>query len=269
MRTAIVVILAAVFGGIVGALIARAQLTPQVTSLQRENKLLEQESIGTLQELSVAAERVAWLEAELADLRQLPSRAARSRGGGYNTASSPQPAPTDAAEGMPTDADSGTPRMGQLNAFEESPPPPPGWEQPEEDQVPLATLERRRHARDILIDEMQMSDDPVEQDRLANIHNHLRDIRDMFQEMRNAPDAETQQTYSDAIRQARYNLKTLVEDQQSDLMRRELQESGIEDPAQQREIIERLRDVQQSPFYREPMFVWGAAPPDPESAPGE
>lgn len=268
MRTAIVVILAAVFGGIVGALIARAQLNPTVVTLQRENKQLEQESISTLQELSVAAERVAWLEAELADLRQRPARASRS-GGGYDAAPLPGVASREPSGGVPEEVDSGSPRMGQVNVYEESPPPPPGWEQPEDEQIPLATLERRRHAQDILIDEMQMSDDPVEQDRLANIHNHLRDIRDMFQEMRNAPDAETQQAYADAIRQARYNLKTLVEDQQSDLMRRELQESGIEDPAQQREIIERLRDVQQSPFYREPMFVWGAAPPDPEPAPEE
>jgi hypothetical protein len=266
MRIAIVVVLAAVFGGIVGALVARAQLAPELAALKRDNKQLEQESVGALQELSVAAERVAWLEAELADMR----RTAPAR---LDTARRPA-APAPAQPGADPEASAGQsagpaqPRLGQTNVYEESAPPPPGWEE-EEEAIPQATLERRRHAQDILLDELELSNDPLEQDRIANIHNHLRDIRDMFQEMRNAPDVETQQAYSQAIRQARHNLKTLVDDQRADLMRRELEASGITDQAQQREIIQRLGQVQENPFYSEPMFVWGAAPPDPEPLPQE
>jgi len=134
----------------------------------------------------------------------------------------------------------------------------------EANQRPLVQLERLK-MEEYLAQAIEESTDPFQRELIGTISGQLESVRDLYAGLRDATTIEERQGYLDQIAASRTHLRGLVHEQQAELMRREMEDAGVTDPARQEQLIESFSTLQKSPWWTEPMFVWGMAPdPPPE-----
>jgi hypothetical protein len=259
MRIAIVIVVAVAMGALFGALAARSRMAPllEMASADRDTARREHERISS--ELVFAAERLQWLSVENEALRDQVS--ALQQGAGLPTR--PPAAADNPASSAAVTAPGTAPRTdtGQLDTSGEGG-ADSGDTRPEvtPEQVSEATYEmKRQHINDFLLQEAEQAADPNERERLAALHERQRLVRDAYRQLQDAKTDEEKERLLTAVVQARTDMKHLVEDQRNDLIRRSLEQAGVSDTMQQRQIIESVTTLQQNPYWTEPMMIWGAA----------
>ncbi len=259
MRAIIALIVAVAFGAVLGALIIRAQMNPKLVEITSQHAQLEQEKNRLTEELSFASERMQWVEKENASLRGQIQ--ALSTGQMAPSGNPEEQIPNDSA--APEDSSAG----GSASAY--IPPDPSETEKPlsPQDQK-LATAEQqmayaeRQLLDSVLVDDMEASTDPAEKARLQNVMDHRKLVRDLYRDLRDAATPEERQTVLDTILKARSNLKELVKNQQDEMMRQAIESADESTEEGKRALIDHLQEIQKSPYFTDPLFVWGMAAPD-------
>ena len=264
MRTTIVVIVAVAIGAVLGILFGRAQTTPKLVAMADDLAKMRTNQERVEADLAFASERMNWLKAEnqalneqvvalqrskglaategeahLLEVASGPSDGAVSTTSGTGRHSSSEGAYTDGADG--TSNASGA--QGEPNPLESK-------------QRALVQLERKR-IEDFLAEQMEAANDPAEQARLNDVLDHLASVHQRYRELQAAQTSEERVAILDAIAQSRANLKALVDKQRNEMMRRELANAGVTDSSIQRNVISAMDKLEESPYWTEPMMIWG------------
>lgn len=269
MRVVIVVVIAAVFGGILGMLGARARLVPELVAAVTARDTLEEENSRLSRELSYAAERVQFMGIEneallkqveaLQNLKGLSAQDAALHesyaaleAGSEGAVSSSSPSAPQRRPGQAPSSVSAASTYTQ----------PPAAAQPKEAQEAPLVLEQRRRLADLLQEAIDQTTDPFEKERLGNLRDHLKYVRDLYTSLRAAQSFEERRAILGTIAQTRANMKALVQDQRNALMRRSLEENGVSDAGLQDRVIASIETLQENPYWTEPMLIWGMAAPE-------
>lgn len=277
MRTAIVCIVSVTLGVVGGAVATRMQYQPRIGSLASQQAEIEEMNTRLNSDLRFAAERLEWVEAENSSLRE--QVAALQSGGpapGATVGANVSDAAASGAVGAPTQADrSGTATsaaergngmptgagMGSATAAAESGASAAEGQTPTPEDEAVVMRER---VGEFIAREMAEASDSATAERLANIDAHLKQVRDLYKALGAAQTPEERAQIHEAVSQNRANLKQLVEQQQAAEMRQVLVRSGISDPGTQRQLISSMRELRESPYWRDPMMIWGTAAPETE-----
>ena len=256
------VVLAAA-GAVAGAWVLRSHYSRQLETLAAQQADLERKNAAYLNKADHESKRLQWIETENARLRE--QLEAILSGHGAEEAIQQTALPTQ--EEPPID-----------NTPPDSAPPPPASPntsvfnpgsggasnsttvKPGELFIDPDIAEERLAVEDFLAMEAAQSTDPNEQQRLADIHDQLKNVRDMYAMLPNASGEERQQVL-DAILQSRANLKQLVQDQRRSMVRDTLERQGVTDQNTQRQVIETLEQLEQTPYWKDTKLVWGMAAP--------
>lgn len=258
MRIAILVVMAAAFGAVLGMLGARSTLAPQLETVRQERDSLQENTDRLRRDLSMATERMQWVEVENVALRDQVDALQRTSG------TPPSGSSDQADNGIYAEADA---ELEPEELASEQRPGESGYIPPEAAERMGATREveevaaeqERERVEDMILREIDASMDPVEQERLAVLHEHLVHVRDLYRELREAESLEERQEILNAVGESRRNMRSLVQNQQHDLMRRTFESAGVDDPEVQQQLIHQLDELQNSPYWTEPMMVWGMA----------
>lgn len=256
MRTAIVVIISVALGAVVGAVAAHLKTNPQLKTLAEERNTLQESKDRLKKELDYMSQRLDFIQVEnqaledqVAALQEMP-RAARQ----VAQSSQQTEAPVEAAE--PETMASANPDAGSFVSDESS-------NSPVNDTYRLsyhtrnAIEDKRQGIQEYLDQALATTTDPAEQQRLLGLQEHLQHVRDLYSQLRQAKDTKERQAILEAVTQSRTNLKGLVEAQRSEMLRDQLAANGVADAQQQSQIIQSLKNLQQTPYWSEPMLVWG------------
>lgn len=276
MRTAILCIVSVAVGVVGGATFTRMQYLPRVNTLAEQLAEVEETNNRISSDLRFAAERLQWIEAENMSLREqtatLDGSAAPQRSVGAATASD---ATTDAAGGQTAPPASGRSQGASGNtrrAASSSGSPAADAAQAQDAAAMEAAYaesfdeaaQARERVGDLIARDLTTAQDQATVDRLANIDAHLQQVRELYKSMGEAKTPEERAAIQQAVAQNRANLKLLVEQQQAAEMRDVLERTGVSDPGAQRQIIRSMRELRESPYWNDPMMIWGTAAPDAE-----
>jgi uncharacterized membrane-anchored protein YhcB (DUF1043 family) len=270
MRTAIVIIVSLAIGVVIGALGLRGTMAGQMQSLDARLEASRQSYESKAAELNALQSEYNTAIENLNDLRrQNEQLRARMTSLGGEAAASAQPSedadaeagsrPVRTARNASGGQDYATPEPYYTSQREA---PPAGAVAVEDGDETFYVFQQRRRIEDILMEDAQLSNDPQEQERLASIHEHLRYVRDLYKDLHEVETPEEKQEVLDLIVRTRSNLKNLVENQQFSMMAGVLEDSGVDDPGEQRRLIDELHSLQKSPYWTEPSMIWGMAAED-------
>ncbi len=276
MRTAILCIVSVAVGVVGGATFTRMQYLPRVNTLAEQLADVEETNKRISSDLRFAAERLQWVEAENMSLREqtaaLDGAAAPRPSVRAATASG---ATTDSAGSETATAASSRPQGASGNArrvaSSSGSPAAADTAQAQDAAMEAAYAESfdeaaqaRERVGDIIARDLTTAQDQATVDRLANIDAHLQQVRELYKSMSAAKTPEERAAIQQAVAQNRANLKLLVEQQQAAEMRDILERTGVSDPGAQRQIISSMRELRESPYWSDPMMIWGTAAPDAE-----
>lgn len=116
----------------------------------------------------------------------------------------------------------------------------------------------RETMNQFLEDRIAASQDPAERQRLASIGEYADYMMELRDQMRAAETEEDRERVREAMGQAADTMRTLVQDQQNQVMRQALASQGVTDTQKQDEMLSAMREAQSSPFFRIP---FGFGPP--------
>lgn len=275
MRTAILCIVSVAVGVVGGATFTRMQYLPRVNTLAEQLADVEETNKRISSDLRFAAERLQWVEAENMSLRE---QTAALDGGAAPRPSvrttAPSGATADSAGGETATAASSRPQGASgdaRRAASSSGSPAADTAQAQDAAMEAAYAESfdeaaqaRERVGDLIARDLTTAQDQATVDRLANIDAHLQQVRELYKSMSAAKTPEERAAIQQAVAQNRANLKLLVEQQQAAEMRNILERTGVSDPGAQRQIISSMRELRESPYWSDPMMIWGTAAPDAE-----
>lgn len=110
---------------------------------------------------------------------------------------------------------------------------------------------------DFLSNEIEASTDPAEKARLASISEYMQSLMEQRQLLRDAQSDEERQAIFETMRQNGDTLRSMVEEQQDQVLRDALARQGVSGRAQQDGIIGAYKEAQRGPFFSGPFTFFG------------
>ncbi len=135
-------------------------------------------------------------------------------------------------------------------------PPEEGREQREDRRRSYADDYRTR-MNDFFSNEIEASTDPDEKARLASISEYSQSLMEQRQLLRDAQSDEERQAIFETMRQNGDTLRSMVEEQQDQVLRDALARQGVSGRAQQDGIIGAYKEAQRGPFFSGPFTFFG------------
>jgi len=127
------------------------------------------------------------------------------------------------------------------------------WEERRSDFMATA-----RENMNAMLDESAANADTLdEQERLVALKENLNHMMNLYSEARQIENEQDREAYRDAIQQTRRNIRDLVNEQQSDMLRDVAEQHGITDPEQQQAFLDAMEEAQRSPYFSSPMLSQG------------
>ena len=133
----------------------------------------------------------------------------------------------------------------------------------EEDE---ATREERRRAymdafrqrmSDFLTERIDASTDAAEKQRIASIGEYAQSLMEQRRLLRDAETEEERRVVFETMQQNADVLRSMVEEQQDQVMRDSLERQGITSTSEQDAIISAYKESQEDPFFRGPFSFFG------------
>ncbi len=249
----------------------------RVNALRTELATARNEGVALQNRLQTVERDLAGREAELARLRK-DLEEARSRPATETPAAAPAPEPADfdsadlfaqLAQALGETDESGRRERRFGDRFESTRRPPDEGGEPREDRRRGYMDEFRQRMSDFLTAEIEASSDPAEKARLASISEYTQSLMEQRQLLRDAQTDEERQAIFDTMRQNGETLRTMVEEQQDQVMRESLERQGISSRAQQDGIIAAYKEAQNDPFFTGPFTFFGGGRRGRGGPPGE
>lgn len=249
----------------------------RVNAVKSELATARNEGVALQNRLQTVERDLAGREAELARLRK-DLEEARSRPATETPAAAQEPEPADfdsadlfaqlaQALGEPDESGRRERRFG--DRFESTRRPSDEGGEPREDRRRGYMDEFRQRMSDFLTAEIEASSDPAEKARLASISEYTQSLMEQRQLLRDAQTDEERQAIFDTMRQNGETLRTMVEEQQDQVMRESLERQGISSRAQQDGIIAAYKEAQNDPFFTGPFTFFGGGRRGRGGPPGE
>lgn len=268
MRFAIVAVLALALGAASGAFFVHGKMTDDLNRLRLDLDEAQDDARRLGEELEYASLENKRLRRDKEQLSQQldmitvngPAPQAVPSGEPVQVASLASDAePGNGLRAVPRQA-SAFKTEGQEGAVDERIAPVSSQDMPASQQ-PVAAVQRPV-VEEILYADMETSSDPTEQARLENIHEHLMAVYENYAMLNETEDPDQRSALMNNVLQARQNLKSLVRSQQDEVVRRAVAQAGVTDPEQQLALIDSFQQVKDSPYFTEPLLVWGMAAPE-------
>jgi len=115
----------------------------------------------------------------------------------------------------------------------------------------------RQRMADFLTAEIESSDDPAEKQRIASISEYMQSLMEQRRLLREAQTDEERQAVFDTMRQNAEVLRSMVEEQQDQVVRDSLERQGITSRSEQEAVIQAYKEAQNDPFFGGPFTFFG------------
>lgn len=237
----------------------------RVNALRTELDTAQNDGEALRNHLQTVEGHLAIREAELARVRDELEQA-RSRQAAAPQPAAPEPEPTDfdsselfaqLAQALGETDEPGRRERRFGDRFESTGRPPEDGGEPREDRRRGYMDEFRQRMSDFLTAEIEASTDPAEKARIASISEYMQSLMEQRQLLRDAQTDEERQAVFDTMRQNGETLRSMVEEQQDQVLRESLERQGISSRAQQDGIIAAYKEAQNDPFFTGPFTFFG------------
>lgn len=115
----------------------------------------------------------------------------------------------------------------------------------------------RQRMTDFMRAEIEASNDPAEKQRIASISEYMESLMDQRRLLREAQTDEERQAVFDTMRENAGVLRSMVEEQQDEVVRDSLERQGITSRSEQDAVIQAYKEAQDDPFFQGPFTFFG------------
>ena len=245
MRTAIIGIVAAALGALAGGLVAQQRLSARLATSETDRETLGARVQGLEQDCKQARDQTGLLEARLAGLteenegllEQLAALEAEPQGLDVVEPVGPETEPLEAtleaalAERRPR-------RRGRWGDGSSTP-----EERAErEERIREYVAQARERTNNFFADQLEQAQDPAARERLGAISDYYDYMLDLNRQMREAGTEEDREALAQEMHEARDVYRRMVGEQQEQMVRDIIANSGVTNPQKQDELIKAVKE---------------------------